>query len=80
MILLKGVFPPSTFDELNLKGWWYGAVEFQYPPHQRKGSYAEEGRSVNFMKVLKSGRVDEGMSNTSFQHTSYWTQGVTSDQ
>ncbi|GAX73007.1 hypothetical protein CEUSTIGMA_g459.t1 [Chlamydomonas eustigma] len=47
----QGVFPPSTFDELNLKGWWYGAVEFQYPPHQRKGSYAEEGRSVNFMKA-----------------------------
>jgi hypothetical protein len=26
-------------------------VEYQYPPHQRKGSYAEEGRSVNFLKV-----------------------------
>ena len=26
---LQGVFPPSSFDELNLKGWWYGAVEYQ---------------------------------------------------
>jgi len=25
----QGVFPPSSFDELNLKGWWYGAVEYQ---------------------------------------------------
>lgn len=47
----QGVFPPGTFDELNLPGWWYNAVEYQYPPHQRQGSYAEEGRSVNFMKA-----------------------------
>ena len=45
------MYPPSVFDQLNLKGWWYGTVEYQYPPHQRLGSYAEEGRSVNFMKV-----------------------------
>lgn len=47
----QGVFPPGTFNELGLPGWWYGAVEFQYPPHQRQGSYAEEGRSVNFLKA-----------------------------
>ena len=47
----QGVNPPSAFGELGLPGWWYGAVEYQYPPHQRKGSYAEEGRSVNLMKA-----------------------------
>ena len=26
-------------------------MEFQYPPHQRQGSYAEEGRSVNHLKA-----------------------------
>ena len=29
----QGVFPPSSFDELNLKGWWYGAVEYQVKTH-----------------------------------------------
>ena len=29
----QGVFPPSSFDELNLKGWWYGAVEYQVISH-----------------------------------------------
>jgi hypothetical protein len=28
-----------------------GALEYQYPPHLRQGSYAEEGRSVNTLKV-----------------------------
>lgn len=51
MFCSQGVFPPGTFNELGLPGWWYGALEYQYPPHQRKGSYAEEGRSVNFLKV-----------------------------
>jgi hypothetical protein len=27
------------------------ALEYQYPPHMRQGSYAEEGRSVNMLKV-----------------------------
>jgi hypothetical protein len=26
--------------------------EWQYPPHQRQGSYEEEGRAVNHLKVL----------------------------
>ncbi|KAG1679851.1 hypothetical protein FOA52_012765 [Chlamydomonas sp. UWO 241] len=47
----QGVFPPNKFEDLMLPGWWYNAVEYQYPPHQRQGSYAEEGRSVNFMKA-----------------------------
>ena len=47
----QGVFPPHTFNDLGLPPHWYGAVEFQYPPHQRQGSYAEEGRSVNHLKA-----------------------------
>uniref|UniRef100_A0A7R9Z6Q7 Starch synthase, chloroplastic/amyloplastic n=1 Tax=Chlamydomonas euryale TaxID=1486919 RepID=A0A7R9Z6Q7_9CHLO len=47
----QGVFPPGKFEELMLPGWWYQAVEYQYPPHLRQGSYEEEGRSVNFMKA-----------------------------
>jgi hypothetical protein len=47
----QGVFPPHTFKELGLPGHWYGAAEWQYPPHQRQGSYAEEGRSVNHLKA-----------------------------
>ncbi|KAI8464053.1 MAG: hypothetical protein J3K34DRAFT_441759 [Monoraphidium minutum] len=47
----QGVYPPHTFKELGLPSNWYGAVEFQYPPHQRQGSYAEEGRSVNHLKA-----------------------------
>ena len=47
----KGVFPPGTFKELGLPGNWYGAVEWQYPPHQRQGSYEEEGRAINTLKV-----------------------------
>lgn len=27
------------------------ALEYQYPPHMRQGSFAEEGRSVNMLKV-----------------------------
>ncbi len=30
----QGVFPPHTFNDLGLPGHWYGAVEYQYPPHQ----------------------------------------------
>ena len=36
---------------LELPGNWYPALEWQYPPHQRQGSYEEEGRCVNTMKV-----------------------------
>eukprot|EP00879_Flechtneria_rotunda_P022859 GHRR01024158.1.p1 GENE.GHRR01024158.1~~GHRR01024158.1.p1 ORF type:complete len:113 (+),score=19.06 GHRR01024158.1:941-1279(+) len=31
--------------------WPAGALEYQYPPHLRQGSYAEEGRSVNTLKA-----------------------------
>eukprot|EP00879_Flechtneria_rotunda_P017220 GHRR01018041.1.p1 GENE.GHRR01018041.1~~GHRR01018041.1.p1 ORF type:complete len:421 (+),score=103.09 GHRR01018041.1:241-1503(+) len=47
----QGVFPPSTYPELGLPSEWYGALEYQYPPHLRQGSYAEEGRSVNTLKA-----------------------------
>ncbi|CAL8470831.1 g10373 [Coccomyxa elongata] len=46
----QGVFPPKTFAMYGLPGHWYGALEWQYPPHQRQGSYEEEGRAVNTMK------------------------------
>ena len=36
---------------LGLPSEWYGALEFQYPPHQRQGSYEEEGRAINTMKA-----------------------------
>ncbi len=36
---------------LGLPPDWYGALEFQYPPHQRQGSYEEEGRAINTMKA-----------------------------
>lgn len=32
----------------------YGALEWQYPPHLRQGSYEEEGRSLNFLKAAIS--------------------------
>ena len=41
----QGVFAPGSFGSLHLPGPWYGALEFQYPPHQRMGSYEEEGRA-----------------------------------
>ncbi|KAG2500469.1 hypothetical protein HYH03_002036 [Edaphochlamys debaryana] len=47
----QGVFPPGSFYELGLPPHWYGCLEWQYPPHQRQGSWAEEGRSVNHMKA-----------------------------
>ncbi len=50
-VIGQGVYPPKTFKSLGLPGEWYGALEYQYPPHQRQGSYAEEGRSVNHLKV-----------------------------
>jgi len=45
------VFAPGTFEMLGLPSEWYGALEFQYPPHQRQGSYEEEGRAINTMKA-----------------------------
>lgn len=51
---LQGVFAPGTFPELGLPGDWYGAVEFQYPPHLRQGAYEEEGRCINTLKVSNS--------------------------
>ncbi len=50
----QGVFPPGTFANLGLPPHWYGCLEWQYPPHQRQGSWAEEGRSVNHLKVCIS--------------------------
>ena len=47
----QGVFPPGSFRQLGLPGEWYPAVEYQYPPHQRSGPWAEEGRSVNLLKA-----------------------------
>jgi starch synthase len=47
----QGVYPPSTYESLGLPAEWYGALEYQYPPHLRQGSYAEEGRSVNTLKA-----------------------------
>jgi starch synthase len=46
----QGVFAPGTFPELGLPGEWYGAMEFQYPPHLRQGAYEEEGRCINTLK------------------------------
>jgi starch synthase len=50
-LIHQGVFPPSTFAELGVPGDWYGAMEWQYPPHQRMGSYEEEGRAINTLKA-----------------------------
>lgn len=46
----QGVFPPATFSSLGLPDEWYGALEWQYPPHLRSGAYEEEGRAVNTLK------------------------------
>lgn len=46
----QGVYAPGTFELLSLPGTWYGAVEFQYPPHLRQGAYEEEGRCINTLK------------------------------
>jgi starch synthase len=48
---VQGVFPPKTYTSLGLPDQWYGALEYQYPPHQRMGAYEEEGRSVNTLKA-----------------------------
>lgn len=56
----QGVFPPGTFANLGLPSHWYGCLEWQYPPHQRQGSWAEEGRSVNHLKVCISGHRGAG--------------------
>ena len=50
-LIHQGVFPPSTFESLGVPGNWYGAMEWQYPPHQRMGSYEEEGRAINTLKA-----------------------------
>lgn len=42
---------PARFPELGIPGHWYSAMEWQYPPHQRQGSYEEEGRALNFLKA-----------------------------
>lgn len=47
----QGVFPPGTFASLPLPDEWYGALEYQYPEHQRQGSFEEEGRSLNYLKA-----------------------------
>ncbi len=47
----QGVFPPGSYAALGLPGGWYGALEWQYPPHMRQGSYEEEGRAVNTLKA-----------------------------
>ncbi|GFR41537.1 hypothetical protein Agub_g2250 [Astrephomene gubernaculifera] len=47
----QGVFSPASFATLGLPDQWYGCLEWQYPPHQRQGSWAEEGRSVNHLKA-----------------------------
>ena len=54
MSCFQGVFSPGTFGQLELPGNWYGALEWQYPPHQRQGSYEEEGRAINTLKVSLS--------------------------
>jgi starch synthase len=46
----QGVYSPSTFESLALPGDWYKALEWQYPPEQRLGSYEEEGRAINTLK------------------------------
>lgn len=50
-VSLQGVFPPKTYAEYGLPPSWNGALEWQYPPHQRQGAYEEEGRAVNTLKV-----------------------------
>ena len=47
----QGVFSPRVFRELAIPSDWYGALEWQYPPHRRAGAYEEEGRAVNFLKA-----------------------------
>lgn len=47
----QGVFSPSSFESLGVPSEWYGALEWQYPPHQRMGSYEEEGRAINTLKA-----------------------------
>jgi len=49
--MVQGVYSPKTFGLLGLPGEWYGALEWQYPPNQRQGSYEEEGRAINTLKV-----------------------------
>jgi len=46
----QGVYSPFTFEDLGLPEEWRGAVEWQYPMHQRQGSFAEGGRAVNTLK------------------------------
>ena len=50
---MQGVFAPKTYGDYGLPGSWNGALEWQYPPHQRQGAYEEEGRAVNTLKVRR---------------------------
>ena len=76
--LLQGVFSPSTFGMLELPGNWYPALEWQYPPHQRQGSYEEEGRCVNTMKVGLGvhGSVPPGTSCQQAEKPSWGSPGA----
>ena len=51
LTIRRACFPPPAMLSMACRGDWYGALEWQYPPHQRQGSYEEEGRAVNTMKV-----------------------------
>lgn len=46
----QGVFPPASFADLGLPDSWWGAVDWQYPPHLRQGAYHEQGHAVNTLK------------------------------
>jgi len=47
----QGVFGPATFGGLGLPDHWFGALDYQYPPEQRQGSYEEEGHALNYLKA-----------------------------
>ena len=68
------MYAPSTFELLGLPSNWYGAVEFQYPPHLRQGAYEEEGRCINTLKVRPrashGGRRRPSPSATELERTS----------
>ena len=34
VLVLQGVYSPTTFQMLQLPKEWYNALEWQYPPHQ----------------------------------------------
>lgn len=55
----RSTVPPLYCHHLPHVYCRYPALEWQYPPHQRQGSYEEEGRSVNHMKagIITADRV-----------------------